>query len=214
VDELVLGLTIGFTAGISPGPLLFLTITSALRSGARAGVIVACAPLVSDLVVVTLTLVVLGQLPPTVLAVIGVVGGVFMCWLGVRTWMEARTASLNQARDQQPPSTLRALREGAIVNLLSPHPWVAWATALGPLTLAAWRHQPAGAVVFVAGFYVLLVGAKIAVAASCRAGASAVERPRLPDRAADRRSPVGGQRGGPGRGVRPRSCLSLLRRSA
>jgi threonine/homoserine/homoserine lactone efflux protein len=164
VDGLVLGATIGFTAGISPGPLLFLTITSALRSGARAGVIVACAPLVSDLVVVTLTLLVLGQLPETALAVIGVVGGLFMGWLGLRTWIEARTASLTQARGQAPPSTWKALREGALVNLLSPHPWIAWATALGPLTLAAWSDGPAHAVVFVVAFYALLVGAKVAIA--------------------------------------------------
>lgn len=164
MDGLVLGATIGLTAGISPGPLLFLTITSALRSGARAGVIVACAPLVSDLVVVTLTLLVLGQVPDTALSVIGVIGGLFMAWLGVRTWSEARTASLSQAREERPPSTWRALREGALVNLLSPHPWVAWATALGPLTLAAWRDQPSGAVVFVASFYLMLVGAKIVVA--------------------------------------------------
>ena len=52
MDALILGATIGLAAGISPGPLLFLTITSALRSGARAGVIVACAPLLSDIVVV------------------------------------------------------------------------------------------------------------------------------------------------------------------
>jgi threonine/homoserine/homoserine lactone efflux protein len=164
VDGLILGATIGLTAGISPGPLLFLTITSALRSGARAGVIVACAPLVSDLVVVTLTLLVLGQLPDVALSVIGVVGGLFMGWLGVRTWVEARTASLSQAREESSPPTWRALRQGAVVNALSPHPWVAWATALGPLTLAAWRDQPAGAVVFVAAFYVMLVGAKVVIA--------------------------------------------------
>jgi threonine/homoserine/homoserine lactone efflux protein len=164
VDGLVLGATIGLTAGISPGPLLFLTITSALRSGARAGVIVACAPLVSDLVVVGLTLLVLGQLPETALALVGVVGGVFMGWLGLRTWVEARTASLSAARAERSPSTWRALREGALVNLLSPHPWVAWTTALGPLTLAAWRDQPAGAVTFVAAFYALLVGAKVVIA--------------------------------------------------
>jgi threonine/homoserine/homoserine lactone efflux protein len=127
-------------------------------------VIVACAPLLSDIAVVTLTLVVLGQLPHQVLAGIGVVGGLFMGWLGVRTWLEARTASLRQARDQPRASTMRALREGAVVNLLSPHPWVAWATALGPLTLAEWRKEPSGAVVFVIAFYAMLVGAKIVVA--------------------------------------------------
>lgn len=160
----MLGATIGLTAGISPGPLLFLTITSALRSGARAGVIVACAPLVSDLVVVAVTLLVLGQLPVSALSVVGIVGGGFMGWLGVRTWIEARTATLSQARDQRPPTTWVALREGTLVNLLSPHPWLAWATALGPLTLAAWRDQPVGAVVFVAAFYAMLVGAKVVIA--------------------------------------------------
>ena len=119
MDALILGATIGLAAGISPGPLLFLTITSALRSGARAGVIVACAPLLSDIVVVTLTLVVLGQMPQVALSVIGVVGGLFVGWLGVRTWLEARTASLRQGRDQPRTSTFVALREGVVVNLLS-----------------------------------------------------------------------------------------------
>jgi threonine/homoserine/homoserine lactone efflux protein len=164
VDALILGATIGLAAGISPGPLLFLTITSALRSGARAGVIVACAPLLSDIVVVTVTLLVLGQMTDLVLSVIGVVGGLFVGWLGVRTWLEARTASLEQARDQPRTPTLVALREGVVVNLLSPHPWIAWGTALGPMTLAAWRAQPVSGVAFVVGFYALLVGAKVVLA--------------------------------------------------
>ena len=37
MEALILGATIGLAAGISPGPLLFLTITPALRSGSRAG---------------------------------------------------------------------------------------------------------------------------------------------------------------------------------
>jgi threonine/homoserine/homoserine lactone efflux protein len=164
VDALILGATIGLAAGISPGPLLFLTITSALRSGARAGVIVACAPLLSDIVVVTVTLLVLGQMTDLVLSLIGVVGGLFVGWLGVRTLLEARTASLRQARDQPRAPTLVALREGVVVNLLSPHPWIAWGTALGPLTLAAWREEPASGVAFVVGFYALLVGAKVVLA--------------------------------------------------
>jgi len=164
VDALILGATIGLAAGVSPGPMLFLTITSALRSGARAGVIVACAPLLSDLVVVTVTLLVLGQMTDVVLSVIGVVGGLFVGWLGVRTWLEARTASLRRAGEEPRASTFVALREGVVVNLLSPHPWIAWTTALGPLTLAAWREEPSSAVVFVVAFYALLVGAKVVLA--------------------------------------------------
>ena len=46
----------------------------------------------------------------------------------------------------------------------SPHPWLTWATALGPLTVSAWRGSPAGGVGLVAGFYVTLVGAKVVLA--------------------------------------------------
>ena len=36
MDALVLGLTIGLAAGVSPGPLLLLVIIQTLRSGWRA----------------------------------------------------------------------------------------------------------------------------------------------------------------------------------
>ncbi|HET7350737.1 MAG TPA: LysE family transporter [Marmoricola sp.] len=162
-DALLLGATLGVAAGVSPGPLLFWTITTALRSGPRAGVVVACAPLVSDAVVVTTTLLLLGQLSSEVLAVVGVVGGVLMVALGVHTWLEARTASLH-SEEAEPGPLLRTLRTAVLLNLVSPHPWVAWATALGPLTIATWRSDPAGGVALVVAFYGLLVGAKVVVA--------------------------------------------------
>ena len=56
MGALILGSAIGPAAGISPWRPLFLTITSALRSGPQAGVIVACAPLLSVIVVVTVIL--------------------------------------------------------------------------------------------------------------------------------------------------------------
>jgi threonine/homoserine/homoserine lactone efflux protein len=160
VRALLLGLSIGLAAGISPGPLLVLVITSTLRSGWRAGAVAACAPLVTDVVVVAGTLLVLDHLPPRALGVLGVIGGAVVVGTGIRVLREARTAGLVPAAG----SPRRALRQAAVVNLLSPHPWVAWATALGPLTIATWRQGAGGAVALVAGFYVTLVGAKIAVA--------------------------------------------------
>lgn len=164
MEALLLGLTIGFAAGISPGPLLFLTITSSLRSGTRAGVLVALAPLVTDLLIVSVTLVVLDQLPGWTLALIGVAGGLFVIWTGIQTVREARTSSLSAARTGPPLPAGQALRRGAAVNLLSPHPWITWASALGPLTLSTWRQSPTSGVALVAGFYLLLVGTKVAIA--------------------------------------------------
>jgi threonine/homoserine/homoserine lactone efflux protein len=44
VRETLFGLTIGWAAGISPGPLNLLVAQSAIRSGAAAGALVATSP--------------------------------------------------------------------------------------------------------------------------------------------------------------------------
>jgi threonine/homoserine/homoserine lactone efflux protein len=204
VDALGLGVTLGLAASISPGPLLVLVVTSALRSGWKAGTLTACAPLLSDAVVVVVTLLLLDRLPGRALGVLGVVGAVFVVWTGVQTVREARSASLRggntpakPAPDEEPaapdepdppaeghasqPSPPRgsldsilptgsdnsgspALRRAVLVNVLSPHPWIAWATALGPLTITTWRESAVAGAVFVIGFYLTLVAGKVVIA--------------------------------------------------
>ncbi|MEU4745493.1 LysE family transporter [Actinosynnema sp. NPDC023658] len=266
MDALGLGLTLGLAASISPGPLLVLVVTAALKSGRRAGVLTACAPLLSDALVVTVTLLLLDRVPARALGVLGVVGAVFVVWSGVQTVREARSASLDldaeptrtpsaglPAAPASPPTTgpapgfpvgpapeaaakpatelpaasaaepstesasepsaepaaehlaaelptaapadpavepgshasqpspprgslfsilptgsdktgSLALRRAVLVNLLSPHPWIAWATALGPLTITTWRASPGAGVALLAGFYLTLVGGKVVIA--------------------------------------------------
>jgi threonine/homoserine/homoserine lactone efflux protein len=159
---LVVGLMIGLAAGVSPGPLLVLVITETLRSGWRAGVLAAAAPLVSDLVVVAGTLLVLPHLPGRALPILGVVGGCYVVWSGLSAWREAGTAL--PTADGEGRSSVAALRRAVVVNLLSPHPWLSWVTALGPLTVRAWRDSPLSGVALVCGFYLTLVGAKAVLA--------------------------------------------------
>lgn len=166
MQALFLGLSLGLAAGVSPGPLLVLVITAALRSGWRAGALAACAPLVSDALVVTVTLLVLDRLPESTLPVIALVGAAFIAWTGLSTIREARTASLEQATDPsvRREATRAAVWQAGLVNLLSPHPWLFWATVLGPLTLATWRESPTLAVALVVGFYVAIVASKVGIA--------------------------------------------------
>src|SRR5689334_17746766 len=44
VEMVAVGLALGLAAGVSPGPLMVLVITQALRGGWRAGVVTAAAP--------------------------------------------------------------------------------------------------------------------------------------------------------------------------
>ena len=163
MTDLLLGLSIGFAAGISPGPLLLLVVTATLRSGWRAGVLTAMSPLITDLLVVTVVLLVLDQLPTGALSVLGVVGGLFVITIGVQTVMESRDARLPSA-DGTPVPAGSTLGRASVMNLTSPHPWITWATALGPLTVATYQRGTGGAVALVVGFYAALVGSKVVLA--------------------------------------------------
>ncbi|WP_239147514.1 LysE family translocator [Paractinoplanes tereljensis] len=156
------GLAIGLAAGISPGPLMVLVITQTLRSGWRAGVLTAAAPLVSDAVVIAGVILVLSALPARALPIMGVIGGGYVIWSGLETWREARIGRMETGAEAG--SALQALRRAATINVLSPHPWLTWATAMGPLTLTTWHRSPPAGAALVTGFYVSLIGAKALLA--------------------------------------------------
>jgi threonine/homoserine/homoserine lactone efflux protein len=164
---LLLGLTLGLSAGLSPGPLMTLVITTTLRDGLWHGLRVAAAPFVTDLPIILLSVFVLGLLPPWTLAVVGVIGGGYVVYLGWETVRSARQASvqLTTAADDVAASGRQSLLRGAAVNALNPHPYLFWATVGGPTLLAAFSQSLLQGALFLLGFYATLIGSKVAVAA-------------------------------------------------
>jgi threonine/homoserine/homoserine lactone efflux protein len=158
---LFLGISLGFGAGISPGPLLTLVITTTLERGFGAGLRVALAPLVTDVPIVALVLLTLSALPDLALVLLSGVGGLFVIYLGVETMGQSSTAQLGAVPDLGGGEDL--LR-GALVNVLSPHPWLFWIGVGGPLFLTSWTAHPLNGVAFLVGFYTLLVGCKVVLA--------------------------------------------------
>lgn len=176
--ELVAGLSIGLAAGISPGPLQALIVTSTLRNGFGAGWRVAIAPLLTDVPIIVAAILAVGALPVTWAEVLGLVGGAVVIAFG--TW-EMRSAFRPIAVSEVGP-TGRDVWRGVLVNALSPHPWVFWIAAGAPFLVGAWTADPWRGVAFVAGFYILLVGSKVALAAGVamsRSRLSAAWRARL-----------------------------------
>ena len=161
MDLLWMGLGLGLAAGISPGPLLTLVISSSLERGFGAGFRVALAPLITDAPIILLSVLVLRALPETWLALMGIVGGSLVVTFGVR-YLRYRERDTSQSR-RQGGDTLD-LVQGALVNILNPHPWIFWVTVQGPILLAGWRRNPAAGVAFVAAFYFAIVGSKVAIA--------------------------------------------------
>lgn len=159
--ELALGATLGLGAGVAPGPLMALLLSSTLKGGLRAGSRVAVSPVISDIPVVVLSLTVLAALPNRVTAVLALVGAAYVCWLGIGTIREARTAELSTSTSADPAPSVRS---AVVVNLLNPHAWLFWISVGAPLLLSAWRANPIFGVSFLAGFYALFVGTKLVIA--------------------------------------------------
>ncbi len=159
----VFGLSMGLSAGLSPGPLLALVITASLRSGLAGGVRVALSPFVTDLPIIALSVLLIGALPPQILRWVGTGGGLVVIWMGVETLRSARDSTL-PGNPEAAIDVRRELWRGVAVNALNPHPYLFWATVGGPALVSGWRISPWYALAFLVAFYTLLIGSKVAIA--------------------------------------------------
>lgn len=160
ISMITTGAVLGLSAGISPGPLLTLVITETLRRGIGAGIRVALAPLITDLPIILISLLVLSRLArfQTVLGYISLFGAGLVLYLGLENF-RAKRLDVDTAPDQN-----RSLAKGVAVNLISPHPYLFWFSVGGPLFLKALNQNVMSGILFVGGFYVLLVGSKVGIA--------------------------------------------------
>jgi threonine/homoserine/homoserine lactone efflux protein len=70
-----------------------------------------------------------------------------------------------RAVDSTPHSLIEgSLKRGIILNLLNPHPYIFWISVGGPMVGKAMRLGISWAILFVLGFYIMLVGSKVVVA--------------------------------------------------
>lgn len=164
MEGLLLGLSLGLGAGLAPGPLLALVIRSTLQDGLAAGVRVALSPLLTDVPIIAVAMVLAASLPNGVLGVLGIIGGLFVLWLGIEAIRES-PATVEAAAGAG--SARRVLLRGALVNALSPHPWVFWLTVGAPILA---DQSTGGSVAFLLAFYLLLIGSKAGLATMLHAG--------------------------------------------
>ncbi len=153
------GISIGFAAGVTPGPLQTFLLLQTLRRGWRHAIWIVLSPLISDGPVVVLILFVLGQASAGLLRVISLIGGAFVFSIAWGVWKQLRAGGFRLddnpavAASEPAESHWAALRRGVTINALGPGAWVFWGTVNGPLVVAAWRESPPSALAFLCGFY-------------------------------------------------------------
>lgn len=170
------GFALGLGSGLAPGPLFGLTLSTSLTRGAKAGIQVAVSPLITDTVIILLTLTLVSQLPPGVVTGLTLLGAVVVGYFAWETWSAARSPGLAEqlATDETAAAVATKPRpawlQGILVNFLNPAAWLFWATAGSALLIDFWRTSPAQAVVFLTTFYLMLVGTKVLLALAVAAG--------------------------------------------
>jgi threonine/homoserine/homoserine lactone efflux protein len=150
------GLILGGTAAAQPGPLLVYLLSQTIRNGWRRTLPAAFAPIISDGPIVLLVILVLTRTPDWSLQLLRIIGGLFLIYLAYRAYKSYKTAVTTTPQIMQ--STHHGMLNAALMNLLSPNPYIFWATIAGPIFIAGWRQAPGNGVSFVLGFYLMLVG--------------------------------------------------------
>jgi threonine/homoserine/homoserine lactone efflux protein len=160
LTALVSGILLGLSAGLAPGPMLALVLAQTLRHGPREGCKVALTPLVTDPPIILATLLLatrLAELRP-LLGLISIAGAIFVLCLA---WESFRPVLRDPAVPLERP---RSWFKGIVTNLLNPHPWIFWLTVGAAMLAGSMARGWPAVVVFLVGFYVLLVGSKVLLA--------------------------------------------------
>ena len=167
LTALFAGLSIGLGSGVAPGPLTGLAISTTLRSGLGSGLRIAIAPLISDSVIILLSLTLVSQLPDGAITVLGIVGALVVAAFGLEILWSAHKMRNSEVEMGSPKPTklqrLPVVAQGAMINFLNPAPWIFWITAGSTILIGFWRESPTQAIVFLVAFYLTLVGAKVAI---------------------------------------------------
>jgi len=160
VSSFSAGTVLGLSAGFAPGPLLALVITQTLRHNATEGVKVALSPLVTDLPIILLSVLLLNRVAAykALLGSVSFIGGVYVLYLAYESW------NTGPVEIQSPQDRPRSLLKGSMINALNPHPYLFWLTVGGPFLLRELASGWLSPLVFVACFYVMLVGSKVGLA--------------------------------------------------
>lgn len=160
IELLIAGITFGLYAGFSPGPLLVLVISQTLKHGYKEGVKVAFAPIITDVPIVLVTVLFLSLISryTSILGIISIIGGVYLLYMAYGSF---KTRGLTENVEVEEP---KSFRKGATVNFLNPSPYLFWITIGGPIIINAYTENVLSPILFLIGFYTLLVGSKIALA--------------------------------------------------
>ena len=168
LEYLGIGLSLGITAGLSPGPLMALMISETIRGGMTKGIKVSLAPLFTDIPLILAIMFILKHIKELnlLLGVISLIGSSFLFYFGYR---DIKTVSVHLHQSQVKS---KSFEKGLLTNLLNPHPYIFWFFIGVPILINVSLLER---VIFVTSFLFGIVGSKICLAVLVERGKMFIE---------------------------------------
>ena len=147
---IVAGISLGVIEGIKPGPLLAMVIRETLSGGLRAGIRTAAAPIFTDgpLIIISLFAATWFASNPTILALISILGAVFLMKMGLECFSMNPPTLENDNYDYT-----TSFRRGILTNLLNPNVYIFWFLIGGPLMARVAIEEPLAPIGYAAVSY-------------------------------------------------------------
>ena len=152
---LLQGIGYGLAAAAQPGPFQTYLISQSLIKGWKRTLRAALAPLLSDGPIIILCLLVLSQVPPWLQRFLYIAGGLFLLYLAYGTYKTWR--NFDPSLPSVETGTQQSILKAALINALSPNPYIFWSLVTGPILVTGWRETPVYGLGFIAGFYATMI---------------------------------------------------------
>jgi threonine/homoserine/homoserine lactone efflux protein len=158
---IVQGIGYGLAAAAQPGPFQTYLISQTLIRGWKRTLPAALAPLVSDGPIIALCLLVLSQVPLWFQKFLYIAGGLFILYLAYGACKSWKNFDSNIPSPET--GTQQSVLKAALMNALSPGPYIFWGRVTGPILLRGWRETPVYGIGFLTGFYITILSSLAAI---------------------------------------------------
>jgi len=143
--------TIGFSAGVTPGPFQALLLSYAIKGGWKKALPAVFAPVFSDGPVILLVLLILNNVSAGFVRVLQIGGALFLLYLAWDSFRAYRNYSGVEVMTED--GGFKTLLKATGMNLISPGPWLFWSLINGPNLIEAWQVSPWWGVGYLGAFY-------------------------------------------------------------